>query len=135
MKTTLNHIPEYKQEEIAVIVKKIKRYREQIGSIEMIILFGSYARGDFVEKDYSIQGGFSYEFKSDFDIFVVTKKPTQEKNMRLANEMETAIGKNKRIKTPVSIIVEDIGYINARLKENHYFYHDLKKEGILLYDS
>ena len=51
MKRSLDHIPQHKQKEIHSIVKTIQGYAKQIGSVEMIILFGSYARGDFVEKD------------------------------------------------------------------------------------
>jgi uncharacterized protein len=37
--------------------------------------------------------------------------------------------------TPVSIIVEDIFHINKCLREERYFYVDIEKEGIMLYDS
>lgn len=37
----------------------------------MVILFGSYAKGEQVEDIYS-EKGTTYEYKSDFDILVVT---------------------------------------------------------------
>ncbi len=37
--------------------------------------------------------------------------------------------------TPVSIIYHSIGQVNPRLKEGHYFFSDVKREGILLYDT
>jgi uncharacterized protein len=41
----------------------------------------------------------------------------------------------KNLETPVSIIVEDIFHINKCLREERYFYVDIEKEGIMLYDS
>jgi len=41
----------------------------------------------------------------------------------------------KAIKTPVSVIYHSAGRVNYRLKEGRYFFSDIKKEGILLYDS
>jgi hypothetical protein len=38
----------------------------------MIILFGSYARGGWVEDVYG-EDGVIYEYRSDFDILVVTE--------------------------------------------------------------
>ena len=39
------------------------------------------------------------------------------------------------IKTPVSVIVHDIDFINRCLNKAQYFFTDIKKEGILLYNS
>ena len=36
---------------------------------------------------------------------------------------------------PFRIIVHDIKFIKKRLKENHFFYSDIVKEGCMLYDS
>ena len=38
----------------------------------MIILFGSYARGEWVEDIYT-EGHITYEYISDFDILVLTR--------------------------------------------------------------
>jgi predicted nucleotidyltransferase len=45
MKTTLSHLPEDKQEELKSLAEIIL---EKVPA-EMIILFGSHARGDWVE--------------------------------------------------------------------------------------
>jgi len=39
------------------------------------------------------------------------------------------------IKTPISPIVHDIDFINRRLEKAQYFFSDIKKQGIVLYDS
>jgi len=42
-------------------------------TIAMIILFGSYARGDWVSDEY-IKGHITYSYQSDLDIMVILKK-------------------------------------------------------------
>ena len=42
-------------------------------TIAMIILFGSYARGDWVSDEYT-KGHITYSYQSDLDIMVVLKK-------------------------------------------------------------
>ena len=68
MKRSLSHLPKHKQEELKQIVSIITENAE----VEMIILFGSYARGDWVEDIYT-EGHITYEYKSDFDILVIVK--------------------------------------------------------------
>ncbi|MCB2263611.1 MAG: hypothetical protein LGR52_11870 [Candidatus Thiosymbion ectosymbiont of Robbea hypermnestra] len=45
MKTSLEHLPEQKRQELQRVIEII---REEI-DLDMLILFGSYARGDWVE--------------------------------------------------------------------------------------
>ncbi len=65
MKTTLSHLPKTQTRRILKALTQI--ILEKVPT-EMIILFGSYARGDWVE-DYQEK----YEYVSDFDILIVTK--------------------------------------------------------------
>ena len=39
------------------------------------------------------------------------------------------------VPTPVTLIHHSIGFLNDRLSRGHYFFTDIIKEGILLYDS
>lgn len=135
MKITFSHIPENKQKELSRVIDIIKSTSKWVLWVEMIILYWSYARGDFVEKDLVQEGNNTLEYKSDFDILVVTKKPNAEKNVRLSREITTQINKDSKISSPVSLIIEDIYHINNKLEENRYFYLDIKKEWILLYDN
>jgi len=135
MKTSISHIPEYKQKELLEIVEIIKNSSKGIIWVEKIILFWSYARWDFVERDLVMDWNNTLEYKSDFDILVITRKPAQELNTRLSSEITSNINDDKTINTYVGIIIEDIYHVNARLEENRYFYLDIKREWILLYDS
>ncbi len=100
----------------------------------MIILFGSYARGDWVEDTYT-QGHITYEYISDFDILVLPRLKKTAENRRKQNSVDDLVLQHKAIKTPVSVIYHSVGQINYKLKEGRYFFSDIKKEGILLYDS
>ena len=128
MKTTLPALSDIKQQELKALVTVI---REFYPDIVMIILFGSYARGDWVEA--RAEDGVHFEYQSDYDIFVVTEVAQQtcrvETNLGLGNALK------RMVKTPISLIVHDIEYFNNRLGEGHYFFLDVQREGICLYDS
>ena len=129
MKSTLEHLPQSKQEELTLIREAIL----ELGKPVMVILFGSYSRGDWVEDRY-IENGTTYEYKSDYDLLIVT-----------ARESDTHLGNSKRIKkkirksglvqTPVSLIFHSIEFLNHELEEGNYFFADVVKEGTLLFDS
>ena len=36
--------------------------------------------------------------------------------------------------TPVIVIASDIGFINKRIRKSQYFYINIKREGVMLYD-
>lgn len=58
----------------------------------MMILFGSYARGDWVE-DYQEK----YEYVSDFDILIVIKDKNSAKQVKKSRELEEALMGNEDI--------------------------------------
>ena len=131
MKKSLNHLPEHKRSELKLVVKII---RKQFPSAHMIILFGSYARDEWVEDTYT-EGHITYEYISDFDILVLTRlKKTADKQSK-QSRVDNFIIENKAIKTPVSVIYHSVAQMNYRLKEGRYFFSDIKKEGIALYDT
>jgi len=131
MKKSLTYLPEYKREELKLIVKII---RQQFPSAHMIILFGSYARDEWVEDIYT-EGHITYEYISDFDILVLTRLKRTAENHSKQSTVDNLIIQHKAVKTPVSVIYHSVGQVNYRLKEGWYFFSDIKKEGILLYDS
>ena len=135
MNTIPSHIPDHKRSDLERAVEIIKQTTYKDIEAEMIILYGSYARGDFVVRDVVQEGWNTRVYESDFDIFVITKKPTQEKNLRLSREIEAQITKDPTIESQFSIIIEDIYHVNKMLKESRYFYMDMKAEWIILHDS
>jgi len=133
MKTETKHIPEHQQEQLKKVVDIIKETTYKNIWAEMIILFWSYARGDFVVRDVVSEWWGTRVYESDIDIMVITKKPTQEKNLRLSMEINEKIEKDYELEWHFTI--EDIGHVNKMLEESRYFYIDIKNEWILLYDS
>lgn len=130
MKNSLTHLPPIKQAELEAIAADISASKE----VEMVILFGSYARGDWVEDFYKEDGRF-YSYQSDYDLLIIAKTRNLHKQRRLEGDLKKSIGKLSGIYTPVSLIVHDADYINEQLDEAQYFFSDIKKEGVLLYST
>lgn len=130
MKKSLTHLPKYKREELNTVVSII------LGAVkvEKIILFGSYARGDWVEDEYT-EGNITYEYRSDYDLLVVVAKPGTAHAAMLWDKVENKISRDRRIGTDVSLIVHDINEVNKKLAKGQYFFTDVVTEGMLLYDS
>ena len=63
----------------------------------MIILFGSYSRGNWVEDVYK-ENGTTYEYKSDYDILVVTEHH-QDMPPRLGKEIRRKIKRAENMQT------------------------------------
>ena len=127
MKSDLTHLPPNKQNELERATEIIR----EATAPELIILFGSYARGDWVEE--LAEDETNYRYQSDFDILVVTD--TERKAMRIEQDRGLRNQLRRELRTPVSLIAEDIQFINRRLGKAQYFYVDIRKEGIPLYDS
>ncbi len=129
MKTTLTHLPANKQQEISDVLEAVLFIAKPV----MVILFGSYSRGDWVEDRY-VENGTTYTYKSDFDILVVFK---QEKHIpsKMAKGIRQKIGKRTDGFTPLSMIFHGIDFLNKELEEGNYFFADIVKEGTMLYDS
>jgi HEPN domain-containing protein/predicted nucleotidyltransferase len=101
----------------------------------MIILFGSHARGDWVADSY-VEDHITYTYVSDYDILVVTeKKKSPSFEGFLESKVERLADGSGIMRTPVSVISHDIKFVNRKLEEGKYFFCDIKKEGIMLYDS
>ncbi|MCB2263774.1 MAG: HEPN domain-containing protein [Candidatus Thiosymbion ectosymbiont of Robbea hypermnestra] len=128
MKTSLEHLSDQKRQELQRVTEILW---EEI-NLEMLILFGSYARGDWVE-DLDPET-LQYRYQSDFDLLVVTETPRQASKVEQNNQLTQRLAKTIH-RTPISLIAEDIQFINRRLRKSQYFYIDIKREGILLHDS
>lgn len=130
MNKLMKNLPENKQKELKKIVRNICQHTE----VEMVILFGSYARGDWVEE-YE-EDDIHFKYQSDFDLLIIVPESCKaSEQKKLEQVIFKSIDDLSSINTPVSIIVHDIHFINCQLKKAQYFFSDIKKEGITLYDS
>ena len=121
LKKILSYLPKSKVKELETVTRRIV----DTDKAEIIILFGSYARGDYKEERGKDRGK-----KSDFDILAVVPDYDAEKKLR--TELK---GKFTDISVPVQVIVEDICNVNSNLRETQYFFTDIKREGKVLYDT
>ncbi|MFV9901149.1 MAG: nucleotidyltransferase [Rickettsia conorii subsp. raoultii] len=83
-------------------------------------------------------------YHSDTDILIILKKGKYKgyTALRLKDTIYTKLKETGVIKpqiipydSRISIILESIDEVNRQLEKGRYFYTDIKKEGILLYDS
>jgi HEPN domain-containing protein/predicted nucleotidyltransferase len=129
LKTSLEHLPAHKLEELQSITDAIVQFVQP----QMVILFGSYSRGNWVEDKY-YEDGILYEYKSDFDILVVTEHH-QDMPPRLGKQVRKRIKKAEHLQTTPHIIFHDINYLNRELEEGQYFFRDILYEGTMLYTT
>ena len=130
MKTSLTHLPADKQEELRSITDTIVELIQPA----MIILFGSYSRGNWVEDRYRDEKGTLHEYRSDYDILVVTEHH-QDMPSGLAKQIRRRVKKAENFQTTPHIIFHDIQFLNKELGDGHYFFTDIVKEGTMLHDT
>jgi HEPN domain-containing protein/predicted nucleotidyltransferase len=128
MKTSLQKLPKRKRDELRIIKDMIC----QVVGVDKIILFGSYARGDWVEE---LGTNGYYKYQSDFDLLVIVDEKKLARKWEKWDRMEDNILRSALVKTPVCIITHNIQYVNEMLRQGQYFFFDISKEGILIYDS
>ena len=139
MKTSLPENSLVIKDRLDAIVQEILAVAKD--QVAMIILFGSYAKGTWV-RDWYVEGHITYSYESDLDILVVTKSPKYRGpkgasfESDLTKRLERKGLRGKSFGAPwVTFVVEPIKYLNQQLEKSQYFFSDIKKEGILLYDS
>ena len=135
MKDSIAYLPRDKQEDLNFLVKEILK---RLPQTEFIILYGSYARGNYVRRSVRIEdGGIPTVKISDYDIYVVTSGINSKKADTVLDNVEDVFfaGKDFDRDTPVEFINDDIKMLNKYLEEGRYFYTQIKQEGVVLYDS
>lgn len=138
----LDHLPANKRRELARVLEIIffeaERFRatklsakRADGKILKVILYGSYARGDWVEDRLS-------GYRSDYDLMVVVNSQSfaDEDELWLALD-ERLIQEQiaNRIKTPVLPVVHSLHDVNDQLSRGRPFFVDIARDGIVLYEE
>ena len=130
MNKSLNHLPKTKQEELGRLTTLLSAFKE----VEMVLLFGSYARGNWVEDTY-VEKGITYEYRSDYDLLVVLTHEDLQQKFRIEDKVKAELTATGKVRTPVNLIFHGIKHLNQALRLGNYFFKDIKKEGIVMYDS
>ena len=135
MKDSIAYLPKDKQEELNFLVTEILR---RLPQTEFIILYGSYARGNYVRRSIRIEdGGIPTVKISDYDIYVITSGINSKKAETILDNVEDIFfaGKDFDRDTPVEFINDDIKQLNKFIEEGRYFHTQIKQEGVILYNS
>ena len=143
MRNDLDHLPHAKQrelrevvrilfEEFAEITARTTDPKRKAARILKLVLFGSYARGDWVDDPV---GGYH----SDYDILVVVNDERltdvveywAAADDRLMREVTIA----QSLSAPVNFIVHTLADVNKQLERGRPFFVDILRQGIMLYEA
>jgi len=142
MRDQLDHLPASKQRELAHVVRVLfeefaqahalatQKWKKQ-GRILKLVLYGSYARGDWVDDPV---GGYT----SDYDILIVVsdERLTDFEYWSAAEDrLMRDLTINHALSAPVSFIVHTLNDVNAQLERGRPFFIDIVKQGIALYEA
>jgi len=135
MKNFIAYLPKDKQEDLIFLKNEVLK---RLPQTEYIILYGSYARDNYVKRAIRVEdGGIPTVKISDYDILVITSGINPKKAETVLDNVEDIFfsGKDFDRDTPVSFINDDIKTFNKYIEESRYFYTQIKEEGIILYNS
>ncbi len=126
MKTTIDHLPNDQQQKLQAIAAVFTSADVAI-PVDMLILFGSRARGDWVDDQET-------GYKSDYDLLVVVENEQQVNDLTVWGDLERKV---REIigDTPLTMIVHDIKFINKEIRIGQYFWSDIANEGVMLFDK
>jgi predicted nucleotidyltransferase/HEPN domain-containing protein len=138
---TLDHLPASKRRELArvleILFDEVQTFqahkqsdRKTGGKVLKVILYGSYARGDWVEDRAS-------GYRSDYDLLIVVNRQSfaEEDDLWLAlDERLIQAQIAHHIQTPVAPIVHSLADVNDQLARGRPFFIDIVRDGKMLYE-
>ena len=145
MRTSLDHLPAQKRRELERVVQIVfeefedalalaRHQWKKRGRIEKIILYGSYARGGWVDEPHTAKG-----YRSDYDLLIIVndKRLTERVDywLKLEDRLNRELAITQAIKTPVNFIVHTLQEVNDGLAHGRYFFMDVRRDGIALYQA
>ena len=130
MRKSIEHLPIEKRRKLQNAVFAIC---DMCDDVQMIILYGSHARGDYRDEE-DLKPDRKSGAVSDYDILVVCEdKELPHNDAFWYNVSKRCNGSSPY--QPFRIIVHDVAYLKKRLKQIHYFFSDIVREGCILYDT
>ncbi|PTS90581.1 nucleotidyltransferase [Sphingomonas sp. HMWF008] len=145
MRTDLDHLPPAKQRELERVVQILfeefgyataiatSDWKKQ-GRILKVILYGSYARGGWVDEPHTAKG-----YQSDFDLLVIVNHDKLTDRVEFWSTAEDRLNRElavtRTLRTPVNFIVHTLQEVNDGLAHGRYFFMDVARDGIALYES
>ena len=145
MRTDLDHLPAAKQRELERVVQILfeefgdatalatSGWKKQ-ARILKVILYGSYARGGWVDEPHTAKG-----YQSDFDLLIIVNHQKLTDRVEFWSGAEDRLNRElaitKTLRTPVNFIVHSLHEVNDGLSQGRYFFMDIARDGIALYQS
>lgn len=145
MRTDLDHLPAAKRRELERVVQILFEEFDEArslatqewkkkGRILKIILYGSYARGGWVDEPHTAKG-----YQSDFDLLIIVNDPRLIDRIQYWAKAEERLNRDfaitRTLKTPVNFIVHSLDEVNDGLAAGRFFFIDVASDGIALYQS
>lgn len=138
MRVDLDHLPDVQQAELARVrdlliaefaqaIASATQPWKKNGRILKIILFGSYARDDWVDEP---ENGY----QSDFDLLVIVNHEDLTDIAAYWYIAEDKILHDPAVRRPVNIIVHTLDEVNKALQRGEYFWVDIVRDGVVLYE-
>lgn len=137
----LDHLPEGKRQELERILEILfrafeaatgRRAAHKRGRILKVILFGSYARGDWVDDPI---GGY----KSDYDLLIVVDNDAltdiSEYWIDAEADLQRAYEFTHQLTAPAHFIVHALADVNRQLTKGRPFFTDIVRDGAVLYEA
>jgi predicted nucleotidyltransferase/HEPN domain-containing protein len=145
MRRNSDHLPANKRRELERVVQIVfEEFQDALclstnewkrkGRIQKIILYGSYARGGWVDEPHTAKG-----YQSDYDLLIIVndKRLTDRVDYwaRLDDRLIRELSVTQTLRTPVNFIVHTLQEVNDGLAHGRYFFIDVAADGIALYES
>ena len=145
MRSDLDHLPPAKQRELERVVQILFEEFDEArslatqdwkkkGRILKIILYGSYARGGWVDEPHTAKG-----YQSDFDLLIIVNDKRLTDRVEYWAKAEERLNRElaitKTLKTPVNFIVHTLHEVNDGLAHGRFFFMDVARDGIAIYQS
>ena len=123
----LERVTQILMEEFSVATSRATQPWKKNGKVQMIVLFGSYARGDWVDEP---ENGY----QSDYDLLIIVSHPDLTEVADYWYVAEDKILRDAAIGRPVNIIFHTLEEVNQGLTRGEYFWVDIARDGIALYE-
>ncbi len=145
MRSDPDHLPPQKQRELERVVAMIfdefgdalalaSNGWKKKARILKVILYGSYARGGWVDEPHTAKG-----YRSDFDLLIIVNDKRVADRvaywLKLEERLDRELSITGALRTPVNFIVHTLQEVNDGLAHGRYFFMDVANDGIALYQS
>lgn len=144
MRTDLDHLPPAKRRDLERALQIIfEEFADahgaptgsrKMGRILKVILYGSHARGGWVDEPHTSKG-----YQSDFDLLIIVNQKELTDRVDYWEKADDRLSREhlftQTLHTPVQFIVHTLQEVNDGLAHGRYFFMDIARDGIALYEA